>query len=236
MIRAIHHSPKPHEVAKAITGKILEVADSSPSPIRVALSGGSTPESLFAYWCEVPRELIDRSIHFWWVDERMVPESSPESNYGNAYRQFFTHVGYPEHLLHPISYTGATTKERAEAYDREFDGLDIAILGMGGDGHTSSLFPGQELFDLPQSYISGVHPSNGIERVALSYKGIEDTPLVIFHIMGEDKRDRLREVIGLSMQSRVESRRLPAAYAMHVAPHVEIFTDIEGIALPEPQR
>lgn len=229
MIQSINYQPTPREVAAAITRKILQVADSSTAPLRVAISGGSTPASLFAYWLENPREIISRGIHFWWVDERMVPQESKDSNYGNAYRQFFTAVTYPEELLHPISYTGATTETRTEEYNNEFEGVDIAILGMGTDGHTSSLFPGQDLFDKTTSYIHSIHPTNGIERVALSYKGIVETPLVLFHVLGINKKDRLQEVISLSRTNESESRALPAAYAMYTASKVEVYTDIEGL-------
>lgn len=234
MIQKINRDNNPREVAVALTKRIFDIADVSSRPIRVALSGGSTPESLFRYWSEIPEEIIRRGIHFWWVDERMVPAESLDSNYGNAYRQFFTPVNYPSHLLHPISYdSGASTAERAQAYDKEYRGIDIVILGMGSDGHTSSLFPGQELFDVPQFYIASVHPTNGIERVALSYKGIEASPIVFFHILGADKRRRLQEVITLSQKSRDDSKALPAAYVMNVVPS-EIFTDLDGLSITPP--
>ncbi|WP_081775612.1 6-phosphogluconolactonase [Porphyromonas cangingivalis] len=44
------------------------------------------------------------------------------------------------------------------------------MLGVGEDGHTSSLFPGQELYDIDKDFLRSVHPVNGIERVALSYE------------------------------------------------------------------
>ena len=232
----IHTGETPEAVAELITNRILALARSSKHPLRIALSGGSTPDSLFRYWLKRPKdELKSLGIHFWWVDERLVPPESKDSNYGNAFRAFFGPSNYPLTLLHPISYDPQKSSvEMARDYDRllkadrDKDGrpfpFDLVILGVGDDGHTSSLFPGQDLLDKEEDYIAGVNPYNGIERVALSYKGILRAPRVLFHVLGEKKREILREVIRPKDE---KSALLPAAYVMKHAEGAELYTDQE---------
>lgn len=239
LTKNIHTGETRSDVARLITERILSVADSHDRPIHVALSGGSTPQSLFEYWLERPDELIRRRIHFWWVDERMVPMAESESNYGNAYRTFFGVANYPRELLHPIEYVeGLTTAEAAERYGVALEqsraaearqhALDVVVLGMGDDGHTSSLFPGQDLYRVGQRYIASVNPYNGVERVALSYQGALESPLVLFHVLGSAKRPMLERVL---RPQTPEDRMLPAAYVMEQAPVAELYTDI-AVSIP----
>lgn len=233
-IKSAHVGATTEDVARLITNRLLAVADAHKRPIHVAVSGGSTPKSLFEHWLKMPDELIRRRIHFWWVDERMVPMTDSESNYGNAFRTFFGKADYPQGLIHPIEYQeGRTTAEAAHLYDTMLseslptDGrstpLDVVILGMGDDGHTSSLFPGQDLFEVEERYVKSVNPYNGVERVALSYTGILESPLVLFHVMGTAKREMLQRVF---VPQTAEDRLLPAAYVVEHAKHVELYTDI----------
>ncbi len=232
----IYVGASPEEVAALITGKMVSLARSSKHPVHIALSGGSTPDTLFAYWRKRPKdELKNLGVRFWWVDERLVPEESTESNFGNAYRHFFGPEEYPSELLHPITYRPElSSEEAARAYDAEVRAdmsargasvpFDLVILGVGDDGHTSSLFPGQDLFERKAYYISSVNPYNGVLRVALSYGGILSAPEVLFHVLGEKKRDILARVT--SPRDEADAA-LPAAFVMKRAGRVSVFTDIE---------
>lgn len=241
MMPAYTYRPDPQGVAEALSERIIRLYDDASSyPFSIALSGGSTPKVLFDHWREHPEVLQGRDIHFWWVDERMVPVESKDSNFGNALRAVFAPIGYDPDRLHPIAYVeGQSIDEAVAKYNAEVEAFrkkyaksepfDIVILGVGEDGHTSSLFPGQALFDIDEDFLRSVHPLNGIERVALSYEGIRRAPKCIFHVTGTAKTDRLAEVISLATgkASDTETRRLPAAYAMRMAHKTEIFTDIK---------
>ena len=232
----IYVGASPEEVAALVTAKIVSLSHSSKHPIHIALSGGSTPDTLFAYWRKRPKgELKNLGVHFWWVDERLVPVESAESNFGNAYRHFFAPEAYPTELLHPIvCRPNASSEEAARAYDEEVRTdmakrgatvpFDLVILGVGEDGHTSSLFPGQNLFERKAYYISSVNPYNGVLRVALSYSGILSAPEVLFHVLGEKKRDILARVMD---PQNASDAALPAAYVMSRAGRVSVFTDLE---------
>ena len=235
-IKDLYTGKDPESVATMITNRILALAKHSRHPLRVALSGGSTPDSLFRYWLKRPKgELAGLGIHFWWVDERLVPPESKDSNYGNAFRAFFGPANYPLDLLHPIAFDEKSTpEEMAASYDlllqKDLEkeprpsAFDLVILGVGDDGHTSSLFPGQPLFDEEAYYIPSINPYNGIRRVALSYRGILRSPHIIFHVLGESKKEILKSVTSPSDESE---KRLPAAYVIGHAQEVSVFTDQE---------
>ena len=235
-IKNIHIGETPEAVAEMITNRILALAGTAKHPLRIALSGGSTPDSLFRYWLKRPKdELKNLGVHFWWVDERLVPAESTDSNYGNAFRAFFGPANYPLSLLHPIAYdSNKTAVEMASDYDRllkedmEKDdrqkAFDLVILGVGDDGHTSSLFPGQDLRGEESDYIPGINPYNGIERVALSYKGILRAPNVIFHVLGEKKKEILKTVV---YPTDEKEAALPSAYVLKHADGAELYTDQE---------
>jgi 6-phosphogluconolactonase len=120
----------------------------------VALSGGSTPASLFRELRSPGRvAALDWSaVHLFWGDERCVPPDHPESNFGMAKRELLAHVPVPPDQVHRIRGEDEPWKA-ARAYEEDLrsfvggrergrGGLDLVFLGIGADGHTASLFPG----------------------------------------------------------------------------------------------
>jgi 6-phosphogluconolactonase len=114
----------------------------------LALSGGSTPRRLLRLLAEAgPRALPWQRVHWWWCDERTVPPDHPDSNFGMAQRALAPLQLEPSHL-HRIAGEFPDPESAAAAYQRELCGalgsppaLDLALLGLGSDGHTASLFP-----------------------------------------------------------------------------------------------
>lgn len=215
---------------------------SSHRPFLVALSGGSTPSELYRYWLHCPDPILSRDIHFFWVDERMVPADSSQSNYGNACRDFFTPVGFPSLRLHPIVFdprkdVATIAKDYTEEVLRyttpERGGVlfDLAILGMGEDGHTSSLFPCEPFCADTDVYIPSIHPQTRVERVALSYAGIAKCVRIWFHVLGESKSRNLCKSISQVGQKELSfDDLLPAARAMRLNPTSCVYTNV---ILPE---
>ena len=123
----------------------------------VALSGGSTPRGMHRLLVKDPwlARIPWAGTHIFWVDERCVPPHSPWSNYGSAKRDFLEDTPLLPDQIHPM-VCGASASEAAETYqDRLLKRLppdegpvprfDLIYLGLGEDGHTASLFPGQPL-------------------------------------------------------------------------------------------
>lgn len=187
--------------------------------VAVALSGGSTPKVLFKHWAEQYRNSISwEKIHFFWGDERCVPPDDPDSNYGVAKALFFDRIDIPEENIHRIRGEERPALE-AERYGEEIrqwvkckDGVpvfDLILLGMGEDGHTASIFPGQmELLTNTNICQVAAHPDTGQQRITLTGPVINSAELVTFLVTGSTKASIVREIV-TQADSR---RRYPAAF------------------------
>lgn len=230
MITHIH--PTDTEAARALIGRILQVASDSKDgkKVNIALSGGSTPALMFRLWAEEFDTRTDwNRIRFFWVDERCVAPTDKESNYGMTRDNLLGKVGIPEENVIRIKGENPP-EEEAGRYEQEvrslvpqedgFPAFDIVLLGAGEDGHTSSIFPGQEhLLTTHEAYAVGIHPTSGQRRVALTGLPIIHARHLIFLLTGSSKACILADIIDRNDAG-------PASYVAHHALHtVEIFTD-----------
>lgn len=118
----------------------------------LALSGGTTPRRLYKSLTTDETGIDWRRVEIFFSDERMVPLDHPDSNYAMARETLLSVVPIPPERIHPVP-TNLTVEEAARAYettvreslDRAEPRLDLALLGMGPDGHTASIFPGSRL-------------------------------------------------------------------------------------------
>lgn len=122
----------------------------------LALAGGNTPRKLYKSLALEEPGLDWRRVHVFFSDERLVEHTSPESNYLMARETLLDHVPIPPAQIHAVP-THLPPAEAAAAYEQTLravlggpDGrtearLDLALLGMGPDGHTASIFPGSPL-------------------------------------------------------------------------------------------
>src|SRR6185437_10134402 len=137
---------------------LCNLAATNAGRFSVCLAGGSTPKQLYRHFADPP--LAERfpwsRIHWFWGDERFVPHDHPDSNYGMAFEAFLSRVPVPPANIHAIPTEGVTPEQSAAAYEttlKRFYGsgtmtserplFDVTLLGIGDDGHTASLFPGQ---------------------------------------------------------------------------------------------
>ncbi len=230
MITHIH--PTDAETARALIARILQVVSThAPNEkVNIALSGGSTPALLFRLWAE---EFNDQTpwerIRLFWVDERCVAPTDKESNYGMTYQNLISSINIPKENI--IRIKGENTpEEEARRYEAEVRKIvaeeggcpifDIVMLGAGDDGHTSSIFPGQEhLLTTNAAYAIGTHPQSGQQRIALTGLPIIHARHLFFLLTGKNKAVVLADIIE-------QNDAGPAAYVAHHALHnVEIFTD-----------
>ena len=192
------------DAAEEIT-RVLESAVSAKGKACAALSGGHTPVAVYQRLTQTPwRERIpwDR-IHWFWVDERWVPPDHSDSNYGVAYEVLFSKVPVHKELVHRIPTAGLEPAEAAAAYEvqlREILGLgaalDLAVLGMGTDGHTASLFPGiSELAETTRWVAATLSPTGVRQRISLTFPLLNATDTILFLVTGADKRHLLEAVL-----------------------------------------
>jgi 6-phosphogluconolactonase len=125
-------------------------------PRRLALAGGSTPRPLYEALATVDHDWAATDIFF--TDERCVPPDHSGSNYRMAYEALLSKVPARIHRM-----PGETCD--TDAYERELRAFfgdapvafDLVILGLGEDGHTASLFPGDAALDLTDRLVARVH-------------------------------------------------------------------------------
>jgi 6-phosphogluconolactonase len=135
-----------HEVVAAAVASIAERGR-----FAVALAGGSTPRAAYRLLATPPysNHVSWANVHLFWSDERAVPPTDPDSNYGMARDALVAHVPIRPEQVHRIEgeLRPETAAARYEAILRRELGptgeLDLVLLGLGEDGHTASLFPGQ---------------------------------------------------------------------------------------------
>jgi len=179
----------------------------------VALTDGSSPEGLYRLLATEPyRSRIPwPRVHWFWGDDRFVPQSDERSNAGAARRLFLDHVPAPPETVHAVPTDAANVDEAARRYEdevRAFYGadrldpgrplFDLVLMGVGGDGHTASLFPGQPQVDETEQWAVGV-PHAGMEpyvpRVSLTLPALASTRDMLFLVTGHSKREILGRVL-----------------------------------------
>ena len=203
-------------ISAYITEKINLLLSENDEGISIAISGGNTPKALFQYWREHKTEIEWQRITFYWVDERCVPSSSLESNYGEAKRIFFDHV--QDFNIRKCFIRGENNAEDEVAFlnkkvllsqKNKMPEFDLVLLGLGNDGHTASIFPNQmQLLTDKRIYVTAVHPETNQQRISLSGTVINNARNVCFVVTGADKRLILKTII----QKKDNWESYPASY------------------------
>ncbi len=159
---------------------------------RIVLAGGGTPLAVYSRLAEM--DLNWSHWHFYFGDERCLPEQHPDRNSVMAQQSLLEKIPVPAHQVHPIpAELGA--EAAATVYARTLRSaapFHLVLLGLGEDGHTASLFPGQE-HDL-QSVVVAVHdaPKPPPDRVSLNYPVLSSAQQVLFLVAGRGKREAVR--------------------------------------------
>jgi 6-phosphogluconolactonase len=167
-----------------------------------ALAGGSTPRALYERLARMPLDW--QNIHFFWGDERCVPPSHADSNYRMTAESLLDHIPIPKENIHRISGE-LPPAQAAESYEQELRAFfgdsprfDLALLGMGDDGHTASLFPGSPaLAESVRWAVAAEHtapPLPLVSRVTLTFGVFNAARRVIFLVSGAGKASRLAEI------------------------------------------
>ncbi|MBU0595740.1 6-phosphogluconolactonase [Candidatus Bipolaricaulota bacterium] len=169
----------------------------------VALSGGQTPTALFRRLVEPDRAArVDwPAVHVVWADERCVPPEDEASNYRSAREVLLSHVPIPAGNVHRIEGEWPPM-EAADTYEHFLhrllgsDGrLDLALLGMGTDGHTASLFPGHRALDEICRWVVAAETDAAPPwRVTLTLPVLNAARCALFLVAGVEKANAVRRV------------------------------------------
>jgi 6-phosphogluconolactonase len=177
--------------ATDVLATAIDAARTVQGAAHVALSGGSNvPPVLAALGARLPEWT---EVHLWYGDERVVPLDSPDS----THRLCSASLDAPGATWHPVPVE-LGPEGAAEAYARELDGtvLDVALQGLGPDGHTASLFPGH-----PQLHAAGIcvavrdSPKPPPERVTLTLGKLNESRRILMLVTGAEKAPVLARVL-----------------------------------------
>ena len=168
---------------------------------RVALAGGTTPRALYRELgdASVPTDRLDWArTDVFFGDERAVPPDHADSNYRMVRDTLFSRITIPTANVHRMEGEATDLDAAAARYEAQLGepALDLAILGMGADGHTASLFPGTTaLAERTRRCVSVAVPALSTSRITLTYPVFQAAREIIFLIAGDDKALTLKRVI-----------------------------------------
>jgi len=175
----------------------------------VALSGGRTPHTAFHLLRAAPYvlQVAWDKVEILWSDERAVPPDDPASNYGAARESLLAHLpGLRPEAVHRMEGEAADLDRAARAYEDdlrrvtgaaagEVPTLDLIWLGMGVDGHTASLCPGDDALKVSDRLVVATWPP-GYDgpRLTLTYPVLNAARQVTFLVVGADKAETLAAI------------------------------------------
>jgi 6-phosphogluconolactonase len=174
---------------------------------HLALSGGSTPEPLYRRLMLDPlyRNLPWKRTHLWIVDERRVPPDDDRSNYKMIRELLVEHSDIPREQVHPMAPMADDADRRYEHElcehlgwrEKGHDRLDFVVLGMGGDGHTASLFPhSPALHEKARLVAINAGPSvTPPDRITMTYTLLNASRFLGVLVTGEKKREAIARVV-----------------------------------------
>lgn len=222
--------PNLSDLSRAAAEFICELAEArikERNIFTLVLAGGSTPRLLYEELASQPiASRIDwQHTHLFWGDERCVPSDNPDSNFSLALQTLISKVDVPPSNIHRIPATTGSPKAVAAEYETtlqeffqptaasdpstSFPSFDLVLLGIGVDGHTASLFPGDAALEERTSWVVAVEGSSAsppVPRITLTFPVINEAKCVIFLASGSNKREVFQQVV-----NNPETSAYPAA-------------------------
>ena len=212
--------PDPESLAHHVAEWMTSTAEATTGPFRVSLSGGSTPKALYGLLAsDAFRDRFPWQRASWyWGDERFVPPDHPESNYRMTREAMLSKAPVPPENIHPVPIEGMPDDAAAryeQILQKSYGGsvldparplFEITLLGLGADGHTASLLPGEPVLEERRRWVSAVAHGRPEVRISMTYPAIESSRHVAFLVAGKEKAAILREI--LDGGSRVPAARV----------------------------
>ncbi|MBI4642130.1 MAG: 6-phosphogluconolactonase [Candidatus Tectomicrobia bacterium] len=199
------------ELSQQAAGEFVRLAQEAVQVggrFTVALSGGSSPRSLYTLLSSDKfRDKVPWSkTHFFWGDERHVPPDHAESNYRMASETMLSKMPVPPENIRriPSEKNAEQAADEYEATLRKFFGLaagelprfDLVLLGMGPDGHTASLFPGTWAVRETQRLVAWPYVDKfSTYRITMTPPVLNNAAYIIFFVGGAEKAETLRHVL-----------------------------------------
>jgi 6-phosphogluconolactonase len=194
-----HIYPTADEVqreAVQIIAASAQLAISTRGEFHLVLAGGNTPRAIYEKLRDLKTDW--NTWHIYFGDERCLASDHPERNSHMAYAAWLQHVTIPPMQIYMIPAELGSIKGAQEYAKvlRDVGEFDLVLLGLGEDGHTASLFPGQDWGMAPDSPpVLAVHnaPKPPPERISLSAQRLSKARQVVFLVTGASKQQAVAQ-------------------------------------------
>ena len=161
-----------------------------------AVSGGHTPWMMLR--ALAGEDVPWNGVHVFQVDERVAPAGDPDRNLTHLRESLLERVPLPEEQIHAMPVESADLEAAAQEYARTLASvagspavLDIAHLGLGPDGHTASLVPGDPALDVRDRDVAVTGIYRGRRRMTLTYPALDRARFVLWLVTGAEKHPML---------------------------------------------
>jgi 6-phosphogluconolactonase len=185
---------------------LAEQAISARGRFIVALSGGTTPKTVYSTLASARTRLDWSNVFFFFGDERCVPPSHKESNFLMAQTSLFRPLTVPDTQIFRMK-----GEEEPEIACRDYEAImrrtlgpssdgwprfDLILLGLGPDGHTASLFPGTAALEERNKWVvPGIAPTGIRQRLTLTLSVLNHADVVLFLVAGAGKAGIARDIL-----------------------------------------
>ena len=170
----------------------------------VALSGGNTPKRFYKLLAtpEFSNNINWKKVFIFFSDERYVPHNDAESNFNMASKSLLNHISIPRKNIFAIPVSSKPAKDAVsyEAAVKKITGdnkfvFDLVILGMGADGHTASLFPGNQILKENKRLVKEVFlKEKNIYRISFTLPLITRAKQILLLVNGKEKEPVLKKI------------------------------------------
>jgi 6-phosphogluconolactonase len=209
VIRDLANADTVAEIAARDLAQKLETLLTSKQSVKFVLTGGTVGIKTLSELAPLIENFDLSRLSIWWGDERFVAADSLDRNFLQAREALLSKVRIPEGNIHAMPSTEdgdllTATGSFAESLGAQEPSFDIVLLGMGGDGHVASLFPGSEPIRFGKWVVAEPNsPKAPSQRISLSYEALSSANEVWFLVAGEDKAQAVSMVF--------QNENLPAA-------------------------
>ena len=213
-----------HDAAHALVAHVLRSMRATLTrheTFSIALPGGSVATSCFPLLAKA--ELDWPRVHLLWGDERAVPPDHADSNYAVAKRLLIDACSIPIENVHRMPADDTDLDRAARDHEEVVRaiGLDLALLGVGPDGHVCSLFPGHALLNEHERWVRAIEdsPKPPSSRLTLTLPALANAREVVVVATGASKAEVVREAL------EDETSLLPLALAIRCARAATVILD-----------
>jgi 6-phosphogluconolactonase len=185
--------------AAAVIAKEARAAVAERGRFVMAVSGGKSPWVMLADLAD--EQVPWANVHVFQIDERIAPAGDPDRNYVHLRDSLLAHAPIPPGQIYAMPVEMSDSDAAAKQYAQTLEGvagkppvLDLAHLGLGPDGHTASLIPGDPVLNVTNRDIAITGVYQGRRRMTMTYPVINRAEKIMWLVSGKDKVDAFKKL------------------------------------------